>query len=38
MGAHLNLQTQKNGDIIRNWPYADPHDNVDPNTIKKGDY
>ena len=35
---HLNLQTQKNGDIIRNGPYADPHVNVDPNTIKKEDY
>ena len=35
---HLNLQTQKNRKIIRNGPYADPHVNVDPNTIKKGDY
>ena len=37
-GPHLNLQTQRNGNIVKNGPEADPHIPIDPSTVRPGDF
>ena len=38
IGPHLNLQTQRNENIVKRGPGADPHIPIDSNTVRLGDF
>ncbi|MEV5283183.1 hypothetical protein [Streptomyces sp. NPDC052811] len=38
LGPHLNLETQINGKTITSGPLKDPHAEIDPSTIRPGDW